>query len=230
MVGYSKLTMKADGYTLIANPFGEVGTGDVIGINEMFAEDTTAATAGTSVSDADSLEVWTGTGYKTYYLRADATAGNHWRKSGERKATTDEIPEGDGAFFHNVADHAVTLTISGEVSPADSVYTVYPGYNLMANPFPTSLSFRNFVVDGATAGTSVSDADSIEVWTGNGYKTYYLRADATAGNHWRKSGERKETTDTIDPYTGFFYHCIATEGSFNVTIPSPLSSGSSGQD
>ena len=115
IVGYSKLTMNADGYTLIANPFVDVATGNVIAINDMFTEDTTEATAGTSASNADSIQVWNGTGYTTYYLRSDSK-----------------------------------------------------------------------------------------------------------GNHWRKVGERAKTTDTIAPYTGFFYQCLATSGSFTVTIPSPL--------
>ena len=216
--------MKANGYTLIANPFVEVGTGDVIGINDMFTEDATDANAGSSAANADTIEVWIGTGYRTYYLRQNAT-GNHWRKSGDRNPTTDSIPECEGAFYHNISDQPVTLTVSGEVSPSNTVFTIAPGYNLIGNPFPTPLSFTNFVVTGATAGSSAANADTIEVWTGTGYRTYYLRQDA-AGNHWRKSGDRKETTDTIDPYTGFFYHSITPDGtSFNVTLPSPLSSG-----
>ena len=220
IVGYSKLTMNADGYTLIANPFVDVATGNVIAINDMFTEDTTEATAGTSASNADSIQVWNGTGYTTYYLRSDSK-GNHWRKVGERNATTDSIPEGEGAFYQNVGSSPVTLTVSGEVAAEDSTFTIVPGYNLMANPFPAECSFDNFVVEGAIAGTSASNADSIQVWNGTGYTTYYLRSDSK-GNHWRKVGERAKTTDTIAPYTGFFYQCLATSGSFTVTIPSPL--------
>ena len=220
VVGYSKLQMRASGYTLIANPFVDVATGNVIAINDMFAEDTTAANAGSSASNADSIEVWTGNGYQSYYLRQDSK-GNHWRKTGERNATTDSIPEGEGAFYKNYASSPVTLTVSGEVSAEDSTFTVVPGYNLMANPFPSECSFDTFVVSDAVAGTSASNADSIEVWTGNGYQSYYLRQDSK-GNHWRKTGERNKTTDTIAPYTGFFYHSLANSGSFTVTIPSPL--------
>lgn len=228
-VGYSKITIPANGYTLVANPFVEVGTGDVIAINDMFAEDATVGTAGSSDTTADTLLTWDGSGYVTYYLRADASNGNHWRKSGERKATTDSVPEGDGAFYHGIGAEAATLTVSGEVRAEDLPVTILPGYNLLGNPFPTELSFATFVVEGAVAGTSDTNADTILTWDGTGYVTYYLRADSANGNHWRKSGERKATTDTIAPYTGFFYHSLAQSGSLAVTIPAPVTTTTAGE-
>ena len=229
IVGYSKLTIPANGYTLVANPFVEVGSGETIAINDMFAEDATVGTAGSSASNADTLLTWDGTGYVTYYLRADASNGNHWRKSGERKATTDSVPEGDGAFYHGIGAEVATLTVSGEVRTEDLPVTILPGYNLLGNPFPTELSFSTFVVEGATAGSSASNADTILTWDGTGYVTYYLRADASNGNHWRKSGERKATTDTIAPYAGFFYHSLAQSGSLSVTIPAPATAAAAGE-
>ena len=111
VVGYSKLQMRASGYTLIANPFVDVATGNVIAINDMFAEDTTAANAGSSASNADSIEVWTGNGYQSYYLRQDSK-GNHWRKTGERNKTTDTIAPYTGFFYHSLANSgSFTVTI-----------------------------------------------------------------------------------------------------------------------
>ena len=229
IVGYSKLTIPANGYTLVANPFVEVGSGETIAINDMFAEDATVGTAGSSDTTADTLLPWNGSTYVTYYLRADASNGNHWRKSGERKATTDSIPEGEGAFYHSIGTDPVTLTVSGEVRTEDLPVTILPGYNLLGNPFPTELDFSTFVVEGAVAGTSDTNADTILTWNGSTYVTYYLRADATNGNHWRKSGERKATTDTIAPYTGFFYHSLAQSGSLSVTIPAPATAAAAGE-
>ncbi len=225
VVGYSKLTMNKGSYTLISNPFTEVGTGENIAINDMFAEDGTAGNAGSSVTTADTIEVWDGSGYVSYYLR-NATP-HHWRKVGERAATTDEIPEGAAAFYHNYSnDDDVTLTVSGEVKAESETLTIVgSGYTLVKNPFPVELDFDNFVVEGATAGTSVTSADTIEVWDGSGYVSYYLRSGTP--NHWRKVGERNKTTDTIAPYTGFFYHALG-ENDFTVTVQSPLADSSSG--
>ena len=224
VVGYSKLTMKADGYTLIANPFVEVGTGDNIAINDMFAEDTDVANAGSSYTQADTIEVWAGDRYVTYFLFTRNGSTPAWMKVGDRTPTVEEIPVGAGAFYHNYsADSDVTLTISGEVKSEPETLTITPGYTLVKNPFPTELEFSVFAVEGATAGASYTQADTIEVWAGDRYVTYFLFTRNGSAPAWMKVGDRTPTQDKLKPYEGFFYHAIGNN-SFTVTIKSPLAS------
>ena len=223
VVGYSKITMNADGYTLIANPFVEVGTGDLIGIDDMFADDTTGATGGTSASAADNILVWTGSGYETYYLRENKKAGTKFWVKGSTTATTDSLPEGGGAFYLNRAATAAELTMSGEVRNEPQTITIAAnGYTLVENPFPTPLDIQTFNVEGAIAGTSAAAADNILVWTGSGYETYYLRENKKAGTKFWVKGSTTATTDTIAPYAGFFYQSRGNEA-FTVTIQPPTS-------
>ena len=106
IVGYSKLTLKGnDGYTMIANPFVEVGTGDLIGIADMFADDTTNAKSGTSASAADNIKVWNGEGYETYWYRKPKSGDAVWVK-GSTSETTDTIAPYTGFFYISRADEA----------------------------------------------------------------------------------------------------------------------------
>ncbi len=219
VVGYSKITMNADGYTLIANPFVEVGTGDLIGIDDMFADDATGSTAGTAADRSDNILVWTGSGYTTYWYRKPKSGSAYWAKGTTQ--TSDTLPTGAGAFYLNSAQTATELTISGEVRNEPQTITIAAnGYTLVENPFPAPLDIQTFAVAGATSGTAADRADNILVWTGSGYTTYWYRKPKSGDAYWAKG--TTQTTDTIAPYTGFFYLSCGNEA-FTVTIQPPTS-------
>ena len=219
VVGYSKITMNADGYTLIANPFVEVGTGDLIGIDDMFSDDTTGAVSATTSGNADNILVWTGSGYTTYWFRKPKNGDAYWAKGNSQ--TTDTLPAEGGAFYLSRAATAPTLTISGEVRDTEQTITIAAdGYTLVENPFPTALDIQSFCVDGATSSTTSGNADNILVWTGSGYTTYWYRKPKSGDAYWAKGNA--QTTDTIAPFTGFFYLSRGNQA-FTVTIQPPTS-------
>ena len=209
--------MNANGYTLIANPFAEVGTGDTIGINDMFTDDSTNASSGTSAAASDNILVWTGSGYETYWYRKPKSGPAYWAKGNSQ--TTDTLPTGAGAFYLNSAKNTTELTMSGEVRTEPQTITIAAnGYTLVENPFPTPLNIQTFAVEGATSGTSASASDNILVWTGNGYETYWYRKPKSGPAYWAKGNS--QTTDTIAPFTGFFYLSCG-KSAFTVTIQPP---------
>lgn len=229
VVGYQKLEMKAAGYTMIANPFVEVGTGELIVIADMFADDAVAATSGGSASDADNIKVWNGSGYNTYWFRKPKKGNSFWVSDEDITVETQStLPEGNGAFYVNNAPTNEVLTISGEVRSTDQTLRIYPGYNLLENPFPTELPITAFTVAGAKSGGSASDADNIKLWNGSGYDTYWFRKPKKGDSFWVSDADiTVETSAMISSGAGIFYLSRANvaEGDpeyFEVSIESPI--------
>ena len=227
IVGYQKLTIPADGYALLANPFVEVGTGstDPVGypINGMFADDVDNSTAGNSLGLADQLQVWDSArqGYDTYFFSARTTPANQWAGSNARIATTDSFEFGAGYWYLNRSAEAFSLTVSGEVSTKEVEVTLVPGYTLVCNPFPVDLPLNSDSIDwaaaGATAGNSLGLADQIQIWDieRQGYTTYFFSARTTPANQWAGSNARVATEDSIPAGQGFWY---LNRGDQNITI------------
>ena len=128
----------------------------------------------------------------------------------------------------NKADADEVLTISGLVRSTDQTLRIYPGYNLLENPFPTVLPLTAFKVQGAKSGTSASEADNIKVWNGSGYDTYWYRQPKKGDPMWVSAEDiTVETSATIPSGAGIFYLSSASVDAgdpeyFEVTVPSPI--------
>ncbi len=216
-VGYQKITLNP-GYTMIGIPFVEVGTGNALGILDMF-ENFEGATAAASFSAADQIQVWNGEGYDFYYYRK-TKAGNVWNTEANKAVSDETIPNG-GAFYLAQSAVSFQLKSAGEVSTESTTFTIVPGYNLIANPFPADLKVSSLVADGQTAAASFSAADQIQVWNGEGYDFYYFRKTKT-GNVWNTEANKAVTDDDVLPSGSAFFYLSQGVESFTLTVESPI--------
>ncbi len=142
--------------------------------------------------------------------------------------TSASLPVGGGAFYVNNAPTNEVLTISGQVRSSNQTLRIYPGYNLLENPFPTELPLSAFKVQGAKSGTSASEADNIKLWNGSGYDTYWYRQPKKGDPMWVSAEDiTVETTAKIPSGAGIFYLSSADVSGgdpeyFDVTIASPI--------
>ena len=230
VVGYQKLSIPANGYALLANPFVQVGTGSSeepagYAINDMFADDAANSTAGRAQTQGDQMQTWDSAtqGYTTYFYSSWV---NKWAlNSAPRSATTDAFDAGDGYWYLNRGDSEYSLTVSGEVSVQEVEVTLAPGYTLVCNPFPADLPLNGdsvvFASEGATAGRAQTQGDQIQIWdiASQGYTTYFYSSWV---NKWAlNSAPRVATTDSIPAGQGFWY-LNRGDSDITVTLKSPL--------
>ena len=230
VVGYQKLSIPANGYALLANPFVQVGTGSSeepagYAINDMFADDADNSTAGRTAGLGDQMQVWdTATqGYTTYFYSSWV---NKWAlNSTPRAATTDSFEAGDGYWYLNRGDSEYNLTVSGEVSTGEVDVTLAPGYTLVCNPFPADLPLNGesvvFASEGATAGRTAGLGDNIQIWDveNQGYTTYFYSSWVSK---WAlNSTPRAATADSIPAGQGFWY-LNRGDSDITITLKSPL--------
>ena len=226
VVGYQKLSIPANGYALLANPFTVVGSdGDTFAINDMFSDDVGQSTAGRTMNLGDQMQIWDAArqGYTTYFYSSWV---NDWAiSSTPRAATTDSFEAGDGYWYLNRGNSAYTLTVSGEVATNEVAVTLVPGYTLVCNPFPADLPLNGDSVviasEGATAGRTMNLGDQIQIWdiVRQGYTTYFFSSWV---NKWAVSSTpRAATTDSIPAGQGFWY-LNRSNSNITITLKSPL--------
>ena len=120
IVGYQKLSIPAGGYALLANPFTVVGSdGETFPINDMFSDDVGQSTAGNTMTQGDTIEVWDSanqTYFSPYFF--SSRANNQWAGSNPRVATTDSIPAGAGFWYRNRGASDIVITLKSPLAPA----------------------------------------------------------------------------------------------------------------
>ena len=232
-VGYQRLTIPANGYALLANPFVQVGTGttdDPVGyaINDMFNDDVGKSTAGNTPGLGDQMQIWDTIrqGYTTYFF--SARAGNKWASSSTpREAASKTFEFGDGFWYLNRGDEGFLLTTSGEVSTNEVEVTLAAhGYTLVCNPFPADLPLNSVDIDWvaakATAGNTPGLGDQIQLWDieRQGYTTYFF--SARAGNKWASSSTPREATTKAIPAGQGFWYLNRGDDDVVINLKSPL--------
>jgi len=217
VVGYKgNVAVVGNNFTLMSAPFTPVG-GGATPINNLFS-DNTLFTAGYSLSEADSILVWTGSTYNYYYYSIDS--GYTWTLDGY-EPTTDKIPTGGAFWFHRITGSPLnSLTMAGEVVKTNiSVTATGNAFTMVGNPFAASITIASITAPNLTAGYSLSEADSILVWNGSTYTYYYYSIDS--GYTWTLDGY-EPTTDTI-PVGGAFWFNRYGGSSATLTLPVPYS-------
>ena len=222
IVGYKKVTLAADNYTLLAPMFTCVGGGDKA-IPDIFAEDDFVASD--TASDADFIELWEDGAYsRKFFFSSDAN--NAWSSDQDGYDETDETIEGKlGFWFYNRDTDDKEVTLAGEV-PTEDVEVVIAGdnYTLIGNPFAAPLPIKSIVaVSGAfTASDTASDADFIELWEDGGYsRKYFFSSDA--GDAWSSDQDGyDETDDTIPAGLGFWFYRQGSEMTVKLPVPYSL--------
>ena len=141
----------------------------------------TGLTPGTDVYDSPVIQYWNGTQLKTLvYMDGawdeDALDGEGdfvvaWADD-DGNAAKNATPPGFGCWIKLPA--AGSILCSGQVK-ALATYPIDFGtsWDLLGNPYPTSLSFNNGNMDCSllTAGTDVYDSPMIQYWDGTALKT-----------------------------------------------------------
>ncbi len=221
-VGYQKVTLVANNYTLLAPMFTYVGGGEKA-IPDIFEEsDFTAADTG---AEADFIDIWEDGAYtRSYFFSSDA--GDAWSNSDDGfDETTDQLETGLGFWFFNRSVSDKTVTLSGEVATNDVVVTIVGNnYTLLANPFASPLPVKSIVPETGTftAADTGADADYIDLWEDGAYtRSYFFSSDA--GDAWSSSDDGfDETDDTIPAGQGFWFFRRGDEMTVRLPVPYTL--------
>ncbi len=226
VVGYQRLTIPAEGYALLANPFTIVGSdGEQFEINDMFADDVGQSNGGMNSGNADQIKPWNSASQKystTFYFSSKI---NQWSSGSPMVATTESLDPAAGYWYYNKGADDITLTVSGEVSTKEVTVTLVPGYTLVCNPFPAPLPLNGDDIDwvtvGAHGGMNSGAADQIKPWNSASQKystTFYF---SNKINKWSSGSPMVATTESIEPGEGFWYYNKGPE-TITITLKSPL--------
>jgi hypothetical protein len=232
VVGYNTLTFK-EGYNLIGVQFEAIGAGGgTIDVQDLF----TGVTLQGLDDDGnvhDFMYVWNNaTGfYETTLYWADNEANELvkvWIDADYNPAEYAFKP-GDAFWVYTAvggsAAGAVTL---GQVSKVDALIAINPGYNLIANPFPTPLEINGgtLTVDGLVGLDDDGNVhDFMYIWNNatGFYETTLYWADNEANELikvWIDADYNPVNDVVIAPNTAFWiYHNGAGAG---LTFSSPL--------
>ncbi len=221
IVGYKKVTLAANNYTMLAPMFTYVGGGEKK-IPDIFEED--SFVAADTDAEADYISLWEDGGYsRTYFFSSDA--GDAWSSDQDGfEETTDGLQTGLGLWFYSRSDSDKTVTLAGEV-PSTNIVVNIVGYNytMLANPFAAPLPIKSIVPASGefTSADTDADADYISLWEDGGYsRTYFFSSDA--GDAWSSDQDGfEETEDTIPPGLGFWFYRRGDD--MTVTLPVPYS-------
>ena len=232
IVGYTKVNLAANGFTMIGTCFEGCGVDKPIKIKDLVGE----FFGGEGYSSADCLTVWdrnTGN-YRTYpYFFGDWGVGeeaynNKWYRSDNDSVETEDILEPGDAFWINRRAGMTTVTIAGQVPTNDVLIQLSKGFTMIANPFPVDIKIKS-LSGNFYGGEGYSSADCITVWdqgTGN-YRTYpYFFGDWGIGEEayndkwYRSDNDSVETEDVIAPGEAFWIEHRGTGCTLTILAPS----------
>ena len=194
-VGYTTASVAKDTYYMLGLQYENVGGGAILvqdlvkgtfqGVN--FDEN------GAFLQTAPQLQVWTPSGYNTYFYLNDAydavindgTVYTGWADNFGNYVTA-TVSAGQGAWFKD-PNEACTVTTPGQVvATAATVSAAADVYTMGSVPYPvatpvngnsttwTGISGVNFDENGAFLQT----APQLQAWTPSGYNTYFYLNDA----------------------------------------------------
>ena len=110
-----QVTLAPSGYTLVCNPFPV----DLPLNDENIDWATAGSTAGNSMGLGDQIQIWDTAvqGYTTYFFSARTTPAKQWAAvATPRVATEDAIPAGQGFWYLNRGDTAITITLKSPIA------------------------------------------------------------------------------------------------------------------
>lgn len=186
------------GYNLVGSQFLNIGQ-----VEQSCAEFVAAGNTLPGITDdgdfQTTLQVWTGRGYTIYgWSDADdgdaidwAESNSQWLDQKQEEIIDIEMPVGQGYWIETT--EPATVTFAGEVLTGDTkTISLVPGYNLIANPFPETMSIQSVQSTDLPGITDDGDFQvTLEVWTGRGY-TIYGWSDADDGDaiDWSESNSK----------------------------------------
>ena len=224
IVGYNKIALNS-GYNLLGTQFRLVG-GTEGALAEVFDAKELPGLDENGDFQAE-VRLWTGTGYRVYgwagFLGDDEDSAplNYKWLNQDYEATEISAPAGT-AFWVKTTDSADVVS-SGEVPEEDTkTVALSTGLNMVANPFPESISIQTIQSDDLPGLDENGDFTAeLRIWTGTGYKTYgwsgFLGDDEDSAplNYSWLNQDYEKANETIAIGTGFW---IKTAEPANITF------------
>ena len=208
IVGYNKITLQV-GYNLLGNNWNLVGGQDG------FVTDVLDA-SGLSGLDSQGnftsqIQLWEGDGYAIYGWAGDvgdAAYDFKWLDTGTLDPVNIPAPKGTAYWIKTGTSSEVVA--SGEVASEEKISTqVVAGYNLLANPFPETISIQQIQSEDLSGLDSQGNFTSqLQLWEGDGYAIYGWAGDvgdAAYDYKWLDTGTLDPATDVnLDIGKGFW--------------------------
>ena len=208
IVGYNKLTLQA-GYNLLGNNWNLVGGEDGNVTDVLDAKDLSGLDSQGNFTSQ--IQIWEGDGYAFYgwagYV-GDATYDYKWLNQSTLEPV--DLPAPKGTAFWIKAGAAADVTFSGEVA-TNETYTIQvsAGYNLLANPFPETISIQQIQSENLSGLDAQGNFTSqLQLWEGDGYAFYGwagYTGDPAYDYKWLNMSTLEPATGVnIDIGTGFW--------------------------
>ena len=156
--------------------------------------------SGADAATADSVEVWNGASWLTFYRNA---ANNRWQRDSDTAAnpTRDIFPvrPDRGLLLTRNAPTDLKLYLTGRVPElAPAYWHLRPGATFLSTGLPVDNTLGSLALQsraagwrgGATFAAAAADADLIRVWSGAGWLTFYY--DLT-NNRWQRDVDASQT-------------------------------------
>jgi hypothetical protein len=233
IVGYNNVILNP-GMNYIGVNFQDINAlTNGISLDVLFPGSDTNYNRGVSATTGDSVMVWTGSGYNTYWLYFSGTKSmnNLWVANATTPAPI-KLKNGDGVWFNRKGATSITATVAGQVPwDAAKTYQIQTGMNAIGGFFAANFDLNNCGIDWATyvdvdgktasKGVSATTGDSVMVWTGSGYNTYWLYFSGTKSmnNKWVANATTPAPTDIIPIGRGVWYSHKGTGFKLPVTRP-----------
>ncbi|NQU11459.1 hypothetical protein HQ590_11750 [bacterium] len=156
------------------------------------ATNDTGLLSGNSAPESDLVVVFdpVAQAYASYYYRTNAG----WRTSIDAftDVSTNRLYLDRGLIVKRQIPSSVTIKLSGAVKLGPTSIPVESGTNFIGNVYPTTnltlVASGLYTGDsntGVAPGTSAAGADTVLIWNGTGYDTYYYRT----GAGWRSAAD-----------------------------------------
>jgi len=217
IVGYvSTVNLAANYFTMVAPPFSAVG-GTAIPVASLFSDNSSFIASDTE-GGADTLKVWNGTGYDTYFFSSDAD--NKWASGDDSfSETTATLPAGSAFWFFRRGAALTGMTVAGQVLTTNVTVAVAGNYfTMVGNPFAAPLPIKSLTAPGLIASDTEGGADTLKVWNGTGYDTYFYSSDAD--NKWASGDDSfSETTATLPAGSAFWFFRRGVATSLTLPVP-----------
>ncbi|WP_438480138.1 TIGR02597 family protein [Oleiharenicola lentus] len=144
---------------------------------------------GVDANSADNIQVWSGAAWQTYYYN---TTRSRWERSGFPTISTNNIalrPD-RGLMITRRAATDLKLYVSGRVpDKAPQYFHSRSGNTFLSVGIPVSQTLGQLSLQtralGWVSGTSINNADSLQVWSGAAWQSYYYD---TTNARWQREG------------------------------------------
>ncbi|MDB6151955.1 MAG: secretion protein [Chthoniobacteraceae bacterium] len=192
----NQLTLSTNGANLTtllaANDTVEIVPANTLG--SVFGTTTPLLQSNANADLADKIFIWNGTAFDTYFHN-----GTNWRKTTTvTNANTTVLYPDEGFFVTRVATTPVNITLMGTVpSTAEKTDLAGAGSTFIANRFPVDIAISALGLQqtaGWTSGPAPESADSLYVWNGTTWDTYFYN-----GTNWRKTNSLKNQDAVVIP-------------------------------